>query len=302
MASKFPGGVWPAVLTPVDGDENVHFDALDQLVDLFVEQNLGGLYILGSTGQGPALSLETRKAVAAHVAKRNAGRLTLMVHVGATSTNDSVKLAEHAGECGADAISSVPPIYYSVDTDQTFAHYERIAGATDLPFLPYHLHGSAAVPPAAEYAKRLKQLPNFAGMKLTEQNYFLFTLLRHHLGDDATLFSGSDELMTCGLASGADGAIGSYMNLFGPAFVRVFEAYHSGDFQLARQFQSVFAVFISETLARKGMQYAVIIKAMKFKYGIDIPRGRTINHNPIYDVDDDYVHDWVRKIDAAAGL
>ena len=54
MKNKFQG-LWPAMLTPVQADGQPNFDELGRLTELLINQNLDGLYILGSTGQGVLL-------------------------------------------------------------------------------------------------------------------------------------------------------------------------------------------------------------------------------------------------------
>src|SRR5262245_33889055 len=104
------GGVWPAMLTPLTEDGKPAFPVMEQLVDLFARQGLGGIYLTGSTGQWPLLTLDERRAIMSCVVKAAAGRLPVMVHVGAVATADAVALARHAAEIGAAAVSSVAPI------------------------------------------------------------------------------------------------------------------------------------------------------------------------------------------------
>src|SRR5205823_1455352 len=132
------GGVWPAMLTPLTTDGKLAFDAIERLTDLFARQGLGGLYVGGSTGQWVALTLDERRALVECVVRTAAGRIPVMVHVGATTTSDAIVLARHAGKVGAHAVSSVAPIYYHHSADAVFHHYRRIGEATDLPLFVYH--------------------------------------------------------------------------------------------------------------------------------------------------------------------
>src|SRR5687768_1308300 len=138
MTKRF-GGIWPAVLTPLDESGKLNLGAVEQLVELFVKQQLGGLYVLGSTGQWPLLSVAERQAAAERFVKAAAGRIPVMVHVGAVCTDDAVALARHAERIGADAVSSVAPIYYPTGPDMIFEHYRRIGAAGGLPLYLYHL-------------------------------------------------------------------------------------------------------------------------------------------------------------------
>ncbi len=301
MSCSISGGVWPAVLSAVERDGTPRLAAMDQLVELFVEQALGGLYLLGSTGQGPALPIETRKQLVEHVCAKVAGRLPVIVQVGAISTFDAIELAQHAAGCGVDAISAAPPIYFPVDVELTFEHYRRIAEATDLPFFPYHAGFiQLSVPPIEQYARRLIELPNFAGMKLTEANLIQFTLIRSHLGDDYLLFSGFDELACQSVLSGADGMIGTFMNLFGPAFQDVDRAVRDGDVALAGRFTQAFCRAV-EPLIRDRRKFSPFFRsAMQLKYGIDIGPGRSPMHLCEDAIREEEVRRIISTVDAAA--
>lgn len=303
MPTPITGGIWPAVLTAVDTDGTPDLGAIDQLVELFNEQQLGGLYIIGSTGQGPALPLETRRTLCERICKTNNNRLPVMVHVGTISPYDAVDLAKHAADCGADAISSVPPIYFPVDVDLTFKHYHMIAGATELPFMPYHTgFANIALPPVEEYARLLKEVPHFAGVKLTEANFVFFTLLREHLGDDYVLFSGFDEMSGQAVISGSDGAIGSWMNLFGPAFKKVDTELRAGNIKLAHSFTRVFCREIVPIMGIRASFMALMHHGMKLKYGIDLGAGRSPFHIGDVTFTDEQVHHICDAINEAAEL
>src|SRR5215831_8730655 len=108
MEAEF-ADVWPATLTPLTEEGKPAFGALEQLTELFARQGLGGLYLIGSTGQWPMFTTEERCAIAECVVRASAGRIPVMVHVGAMATADAVALARHAERVGAAAISAVTP-------------------------------------------------------------------------------------------------------------------------------------------------------------------------------------------------
>ena len=218
MKTATLGGIWPAFLTPFAEDGTLAFAAAEALTDLFARQGMGGLYVGGSTGQWVSLTPEERMALVDCVVKASAGRIPVMVHVGATTTGDAVRLARHAAEVGAAAVSAVAPIYYQHPADVIFEHYRRIGEATDLPLYVYHLSiGNQISLGPKEYTRRLLELPNIAGMKITDRDLYVFGLIHAYAGDRLRLFSGADEVMAHAVLSGAIGAIGTFYNLWGPA-------------------------------------------------------------------------------------
>jgi N-acetylneuraminate lyase len=269
MATVF-GGVWPALVTPLTEDGKPAFAVLEQLTDLFARQGLGGIYLTGSTGQWPLLAMDERRAIAACVVKAAAGRLPVMVHVGAAATGDAVTLARHAAEIGADAVSSVAPIYYSYSAPAVFAHYQQIGAASRLPFYVYHLSlvNQLALDPQ-EYAERLLALPNIAGMKITDRDLYAFGLIQAHTSGRLRLFSGADELLCHAVLSGAIGAIGTFYNLWGPACSRARAAVVSGSIEAGRDFMLRFQSAIGRVIA-SGSIWTFLRTALRRKYQLDV--------------------------------
>jgi N-acetylneuraminate lyase len=245
------------------------------------------------------LSLADRKQVAERVVNANAGRVPVIVHVGCISTSDAVKLARHASEVGADAISSVPPIFYPCTPEGLFEHYRRIGGETDLPFYPYHhfMFGESMLADP-EYPERLLSLPNIAGMKITVRDLFLFGILQRHTHGRLNLFSGADELMCHAAVSGAIGAIGTFYNLFGPTCQAVRKAFVAGDFARGKAFMAVFQGTI-DRLLRSGGIYAFLRTAMKLKYEIEIGPGVAPSSYGTISWKDDEVRAVIQEVEEA---
>jgi N-acetylneuraminate lyase len=269
MKTQF-GGVWPAMLTPLRTDGRPCLKTCERLVDLFAEQGLGGIYLLGSTGQWPLLTLEERRSIAECVVQAAAGRLPIMVHVAAASTEAAVELAKHASRIGAAAVSAVGPIYYSYSADGLFEYYRQIGAAGDLPLFAYHLTGISQMPVGPrEYAQRLLAVPNIGGMKITASDLFPFGLIHAVAGDRLQLFSGADEVMCHAVLSGAIGAIGTFYNVFGPTCRRVREAVVAGDIATGVEFMGRFQTVIAEVLGCGGI-WTFLRAALRLKYDIDV--------------------------------
>ena len=132
-------GVIPAVLTVFDQEENIDEVGMRQLISHLIHKGVHGLYLTGSTGEGFTMSPEERMQVVEIVMDEVAGRVPVVVHVGAIGTKLSIELAKHAERVGADGISSVPPFYWRFSEDQIVKYYEDIARATSLPMIVYNV-------------------------------------------------------------------------------------------------------------------------------------------------------------------
>lgn len=301
MSKQIPAGVWPAMLTCLDDDGRPSQANIEKLVELFVQQKVGGLFVLGSTGSGPALDVATRKEVAKITIKAVAGRLPVMLHVGTVAPKHAIELAKHGQDVGADAISTVPAIYYPMDANIMFAYYKAVAGATNLPFFPYHFAVSA-LPPVQEYVRRLLELPNIQGMKVTDINLYTLQMIRAYSQDKLTLYSGADELVIPAAAAGAHGAIGSTYNFWHPAVSKARQAFMNGQFEQGQQFMMALGRVISRLLADYGSFYPFMRKVMKLKYDVEIGPSQASMGMVTGNMDDKTAMELFEEVNQAAGL
>jgi N-acetylneuraminate lyase len=257
-------GLWPALLTPVTSEGKVNEKELEKIIELIVAQQLDGIYLLGSTGQGFLYPEEERKHIAKLSLEITNKRLPVIVHVGALSTDESVRLAQHAAAHGADGISSVGPIYYATSPAMGLQHYKRIANATTLPFFPYQI-GNA--PMTDDMIKQLLEIPNVKGLKLTTGNLLEISAINIKSKGAWKLFSGADELMCQAAVCGTVGAIGSTYNLFGPVCQYVRREFLNGNVKLGMDFMLEFQELILEILP---CIWTFFQRGMQLRYGIDI--------------------------------
>ncbi len=286
------GGVWPAMLTPMTDGGEPALDVVEQLTDLFVRQGLDGLYVTGSTGQWPLLTPAERRAVMERVVRTAAGRVPVMVHVGAAATADALALARHAAHVGADAVSAVAPIYYSHSADVVFEYYRQVGAAGELPLFVYHLATVNQLRLGArEYVDRLLALPHIGGMKYTDHDLYTLGLLHSQAGGRLQLFSGADELLCQAVLCGAVGAIGTFYNLWGPACRRARAAFVSGSVEAGRTFMLRFQAAIARVLA-SGSIWSFFRAALRRKYGIDVGMPRP----PLGSMDKPWPDDEVERV------
>jgi N-acetylneuraminate lyase len=148
--------------------------------------------------------------------------------------------------------------------------FSAMGSATDLPFYVYHLMGvSQALADPAGYVVRLLTLPNIAGMKYTERDLYTLGVIRVCAGDRLVLSSGADEVVCPAVLSGADGAIGTFYNLWGAEVHAAREALIAGDVKTAQMFMLRFQVAISRVISSGGT-WGFLRAAMIRKHGIDV--------------------------------
>ena len=232
-------GIMPALLTPFDKEGEVNLTVLRELVDFHLASGVSGFYILGSTGEGLLLSEAERRLVAETVIAQVKGRAPVVVHVGALTTRLACDLAAHAESAGADATSSIPPIYYHVGVEGVKQHYQAIAAASSLPFYIYNIPGTTGVDVTVDIVQDLMvRLPTLHGIKYTSYDFRRMRQIIELDGGRLNVMSGPDEMMVAAQAMGADGAIGTTQNILPRLFAQIYEAFHAGDVAAAQEMQA----------------------------------------------------------------
>ncbi|HEY0670288.1 MAG TPA: dihydrodipicolinate synthase family protein [Sphingobacteriaceae bacterium] len=256
-------GLWPAMFTPVNQEGKLNVPELEKLIEMLIKEGVDGLYILGSTGQGFLFGEEERKKIAELTIQIVNNRTGIIVQVGAISTDECVRLAKHAAKAGADAISSVGPIYYGASVNMAFEHYRKIAEATDLPFIPYQI-GAATNDVMVD---KLLKIPNIVGMKLTTANLLEISSVYRQTAGNWQLFSGADELICQAALCGTAGAIGSTYNVLPATFKKLREDFLQGRTSMASEFMLTFQNLIQDILPVIWTFYR---RAMQLKHNIDM--------------------------------
>lgn len=257
-------GVIPALLTPFQNDR-VDTQALKELVDFLIEGGVHGLYPNGTTGEGMLMNTSERKLVAETVLEAAGGRVPVMVHVGSFSTAETIELAQHAQSIGADAIGVVSPYFYSVDKESIFQHYCRIAESVpDLPVYIYNIPSNTRNDVTPDLAKRIADAcPNIAGIKDSSKDIARLQAYVERLGSGYTVLVGSDALILPALAVGGAGVISAVASVFPREVVSVFDAYCSGDWEMARKYQ--YKVNRLRDILRQGPYFAGYKAALKMR-------------------------------------
>ncbi|CAI3664838.1 MULTISPECIES: dihydrodipicolinate synthase family protein [Clostridium] len=228
-------GVIPAVLTVFDKEENIDEVGMRQLVSFLIDKGVNGLYLTGSTGEGFTMTSEERKKVVEIVIDETAGRVPVVVHVGAIGTKISIDLAKHAESVGADGISSVPPFYWKFNENQIIKYYEDIANSCSIPMIVYNVPLAGLL--GMNAIKRLAKIENVKGIKYTALSQYEITQIKDEVGEDFLVYSGADEMAMSGLISGADGIVGSFYNIMPELFINIYNAVQNKDFDEAKRLQ-----------------------------------------------------------------
>lgn len=266
------------MVTPFDADDRLNLGAAEQLVERFVREGAGGLYICGSSGEAPLLRRDERKALAECVIGAVGGRIPVVVHVGHTAPAVAVELAEHAARCDADGISATFPPFYAYRPSQIAEYWSTLSRAGGLPFYGYVLSDLGGTKQAmSAWVAGLQRVPTMAGVKFTNADTFQLAMLKHLSGGRLNIFSGLDQCFLGCRAQGADGAIGTSYNVALPLWLRVNERFEAGDHAGAEALMSHCARVVAGFIPC----FMPMLKRILQRQGIDCGRVRP----PLREVD-----------------
>jgi N-acetylneuraminate lyase len=220
-------------------DGSLNLALIPAIVDKMVEDGLTGVFICGTNGEGPNLTIEERMAVAEAYVKAANKRILVLVHVGHPSIAESQKLARHAVTIGADAISSVAAFYFKPTSAWNLVSSiaEIAAAAPSLPFYYYHIpHLTGVAIDMLEFLSLSEGvIPNLAGIKYTATTIHEYQACLNYKNGKYDILYGLDEMLLPALSVGAKGAIGSTYTYAAPLYLKVVELFKVGRLEQARE-------------------------------------------------------------------
>ena len=130
-------GVITAMTTPFDAQGAVDLNALEAQTQFLIEKGVNCLYPCGTTGEMYLCSAQEREKIAETVVRAAAGRVTVFIHVGAMTQEETIRLARHAESIGADGIGVVTPSYFTVDDRAMVEYYTTVCKSVSPDFPVY---------------------------------------------------------------------------------------------------------------------------------------------------------------------
>lgn len=275
-----PAGIVCALVTPFRKDGAVDEPALRELIDFQAERGVDGLFVLGTTGEGPLLDAGERRHATEVAAELLRDRLPLVVHCGAADTLTAVALARHAEEVGAVASAAVVPFFFRYGDAELYRHFATIAEAA--PRIGHYLYEN---PERVGYsagvglvARLVDEVPGVLGVKDTGDSVGKLGRYLASPGTAIQVYTGSNLTVLPALVMGARGAVSALANAAPELLVAINRACCAGDLQQARRLQLALTR-LQDCLA--GLPYIAAIKHLVERRGL--PGGQSRPPQPTLD-------------------
>lgn len=231
-------GIIPPLTTPFTAQGEVYEEGLRRLVEFQAEKGTHGLFICGTYGSGPLMTVAQRQQVHEIVMNQNKDRMTIVAHVGAASTDEAVTLAKHAASIGIPYISSISPFYYRHDERTIVEYFRALVKAVDIPVYVYNNPQAAAITVTGGMLRRLYDV-GVKGIKDSGFNYIDFTHLVLAMADhpDFHFVVGTEGIALAAWMTGAEGCVAGLANAFPEIMVEMWNLFQAKEYEQAAKLQ-----------------------------------------------------------------
>ena len=292
-------GLVAAPFTPMDKDGNLNTDLVPEYYSFLEKNGVNGAFVNGSTGEGASMTSKERMENATKWVEcyKAGGKVRIINLVGGTCYQECIEHAVFSYEAGIEAIAMVAPYYFKPSDAGHLAEFVARVGESvpDMPVYFYHIPVLTGVHmPMKGFLEKISgMLPNFAGIKYTNEDFMDFMWCLSFKDGAYDLLWGRDECMLAALVLGTKGFIGSTYNYAAPLYNSLIKAYNDGSLDEARALQNKSIGMISLLGKYGGMATG---KAFMKYIGLDCGKFRLPVSNMDYSMYDEFVRD-IRKLD-----
>ena len=269
VSEKFRG-VFPAFYACYDDEGNVSRERTKNLANFYASMGIKGLYVTGSSGECVFQNVEERKATLEAVMEAVGDKMTIIAHIAAPSTRDSIELAQHAESLGVDALAMVPGFYYGLNVKTVKKYWCDVLEATkEVPMIIYNIPGTTnGFNLPTPLFEEMLATGRIAGVKNSSELVQDIMRFRMAGGEDVAIFNGPDEQYLAGRMMGDSGGIGGTYGYMPELFLKLEELIQAGDFDKAAALQQEITGLIYFTFKASSL-YAAAKGILKMR-GVDV--------------------------------
>jgi 4-hydroxy-tetrahydrodipicolinate synthase len=224
-------GIIPPLVTPLREQDKLDVEHLEKLIDYVVHAHVHGVFLLGTTGEGPSLSHRLKQELIREACRLMAGRVPVLVNISDTALSESLSLAYVAADAGANALVATAPYYFPLDQENLWQYLRHLVSDLPLPLFLYNMPSHTKAAFGTETLARALHLKQVFGIKDSsgDRSYLLYLIEQARQRPDWSVLVGPEELLVEGLQAGAHGAVPGGGNLYPRLVVELFEAIRDDD-------------------------------------------------------------------------
>jgi dihydrodipicolinate synthase/N-acetylneuraminate lyase len=228
LKNRHMKGVITAIITPFDKSGGLDAKAIKEIT-AFLKKKVHGLFINGTFGSGPLMSVGERKKVLELVLEEANDDVEVCVNISTTSKKWAHELAKHAADSGATCIISTAPYYYKHRADIVEKYFVELIEKSEIPVYIYDNPSVVPFKCSPELLLRLAQ-KGLKGMKDSSKDLVSFYKNLTVLDEtDFRCIMGTDSLLLPAVVMGAPGCVSATSNYLTDLVVNLWEKVKKGD-------------------------------------------------------------------------
>lgn len=228
-------GVFPAVTTKLKPDFSLDLEAIRLGLERLIENDVGGVVMMGMVGENAQLSPEEKLQVLRTAVDTVRGRVPVISGVAETGTARAAAFAQEAARIGVNGLMVFPGLTYKSDGRETVAFYREVARASALPILLYNNPRGYGVDLTPDLVAELLEEPTIVAIKEESYDTTRVTDLITRFGDRLAVVCGVDDLILESAALGVTAWVSGMANAVPKASVDLLKLAVEGDFVRARK-------------------------------------------------------------------
>ena len=257
-------GIVPPLITPLKERDTLDIAGLERLVERLITNGVSGLFILGTTGEGPSLSYRLRRELIERTMKLAAGRVPVLVGITDTSFTESIEISRFAADKGVHSVVAATPYYFPAGQAELLEYLEDLVRELPLPLFLYNMPALTKVSFELDTIRAAQQWDKVIGIKDSscDMIYFHKMLAVAKQRPDWAVFVGPEELTAEAVLLGAHGGVNGGANLHPRLYVDLYQAAAAQDLQIVRQLHAQ-VMGLAGRIYAVGKHKSAIIKGLK---------------------------------------
>lgn len=215
-------GVCTALITPFDREGKVDFKSLKRLINFQIQNDIKNILILGSTGEGEALTQKERCEIVEFSKSIMPEKTKLIVGAGANTPEKSIQLIREAQKLGADGCLVQTPYFNRCTQGGIISHFEKICENVGMPIIVYNIPSRSGVNILPKTMARLSQIENIVGLKEANGNIDHVLEMFNEVKEKLPIYCGNDNLNYLFKCLGGAGTISVASNVFPKEIIELF--------------------------------------------------------------------------------
>lgn len=256
-------GIIPPIVTPLISSKELDRKGTVKLIDHILAGGVHGIFILGTTGEGPSIDFALKKEFIDIVCETVSSRVPILVGISDTSFNESIKIAEYSYKKGADALVAAPPYYFPSGQSELVEYFTHLVKQLPLPLFLYNMPAMTKINIEPATVLQLSKIDGICGLKDSSCNMIYYHEILNMMKDrsDFPVLIGPEELLAESVIFGGDGGVSGGANIFPKLYVDIYEAAQQQNIPKILELQK--KIFTLRKIYSCGQYASSLIKGVK---------------------------------------